>query len=148
MTLLRRNGTSETLTVPLNSYPCQYESFKRECKIVAISALKFCKTYFNYSNTIKIKKWEDSRSWWTGWVPFRAPVAESAHRRLQHSQRLLRSVALAPHPVRFIPSELLLTSALVSGLLPCILGSHFWLIPQRWKPSLCFSSIFWGWNAV
>lgn len=146
--MLRRNGTSETLKVPISSYPCKYASFKRVCKMVAISALKLYMIYFNYSK-IKTKKrsgkiWEADEL-----VEFRAgPLSQDPpHLRPWHSLRP-RSVALAPHWVSLMPYELPLTPALVNGFLPYILRSHFRLRPWVWKLSFCFSSIFWDWNST
>lgn len=53
---MKRNGSSETPKVPLNSHLCKYESFKREYKIVAIDAMILLMIYFNCGNKSKTKK--------------------------------------------------------------------------------------------
>lgn len=116
--MLRRNGTRGTLKAPINSYPCKYESFKRDYKIVEMDTMKLDPIYFSSGSKIKTKKRSENICKIYQLVVFHAgPVWQGqTHFRPKHSLRL-QSVALTPNLLCLMPPELPLTPAPVTWVL-------------------------------
>lgn len=96
--MLRRNGTCDTLKAPINSYPCKYESFKRDYKIVGMDTTKLDTIYFSCRSKIKTRKRSENICKIYQRVVFHTgPVwQDQTHFRPRHSLRS-QSVALSPN---------------------------------------------------
>lgn len=120
----RRNGMSDTLKAPINSYPCKYESFQRDYKIVEIDTMKLNMIYFNYGSQLKTKKRSEKICKVYKLVGFHAgPMGQGqTHFRPRHSLRP-RSVALTPNLLSLMPPELPQTLAPVTWVLTLSFGT-------------------------
>lgn len=129
--------------IPLNSYPCKYET-TRKYKIAATDAVKLSMLYFNNCvNKIKTKE---------------VGKLEKLSNCLNSMETLVARISPIPGPgTDYGRSQWLwfhtqsvslpVTPVLVSGFLPCPLGPHFWLIPQFWELHFpFFFPLFWDWN--